>query len=405
MKLKIRIANLPILVVLILDILTYVSAEMYAGITPYLPYINLVFCGYVLVNSWKRKVKARKILLLLIATAYIFIDSILLNNSLGAVATFLAIFCYCDYFRNVDFDDSTEDIIAVAGIVYILFFATFAKKYADNFYATKTGDNPNVIAFMISVFLYYITAYLCRNKRRHIAIGKVTLDLTRIEIVTLWLISFSGALQLKSRTEMVAILAFGFANLFLMGKRGTIADRKTSMKKMMAVVSLVVIGGCVFPWLYVLLSRNESISYFAYELTGKFMFTGREVIWERFLTVLKNEPAVAFFGAGTHSEFLFGQGFSMHSSYMGIVLNFGFLGVLLFLVYTLNQVKEIYKAPITRYQQELLFGYVSILLISYTEVVLQTVNSVVFCSMLIGLAGNKYLLQKRKGKETDGIQG
>ncbi len=374
MKIEIYKNNIIIMIVLILDFLTYINANIYLIFNKtVLPYVNLVFSVYCLISVVKRHMPKKSISYLFIATVYIAVNSIFNNNSLGAISAFLAIYCYIYYFRHCRLSEITYKIILFVGYIYILYFTLNANKIINTFNSGQTILNPNVISMVILFCLVFITSFY--NKIFQRKIGKVII----------WLLSLLTVYKLKCRTELIVIIIYGILHMWISKK---IWKQK---KFVLTIVLSIILGGIVFPYIYVQISKNTELSVLAYRLTGKYMFTGRELIWARLIDTFSGNINKIMFGIGSEYAYIIGQGRSMHNSYWQIILNFGLCGLFIFIVFIISQVKNIVTENIKDAQIELLMGYVCVLLVSYTEVILQTPNTVTICAMIIGLACNNSL--------------
>jgi hypothetical protein len=374
---KIDISNIFIKILIIVDLFICFVGKYYSSIVSVLPYVNLSFIMYAILKE--QYISINRLFVTAIFVCYLCFSSFLNGSSFGAICAFITLFCVIYYFETVNINESFVLFIFIIGIASFVIALPNAKDIYNQFYVEKNMmTNPNGISMVLFIMLIYLKSF------KNILPFKVP----NYMFYCLWVICLALTYIMECRTVMIVTFIYGVLITFVPRK---IWNNK---KLILCVTTIIMIFGFVFPFIYVGLSGNSEINMFVFKMTGKFMFTGRELIWQRLIDVIKNNHKFFWIGLGSKNEYLIGHGYSMHNSYLGIFLNFGIIGVCMLIVYVLFQIKKIYDCSnkyLQKYQIDLIIGYICVLIISYTEVVLTTSNLVVICNMALGLAVNNKL--------------
>lgn len=150
----------------------------------------------------------------------------------------------------------------------------------------------------------------------------------------------------------------------------------------------IITGGFIFPILYI--GMPKTIVNWIADTTGKPYFSGREIIWSRFflsLTELKN----LLIGPGSWRKGEFTtlwaerRVYTMHNNYLDILLCFGLLGAIVFLLFTAWRIYNLCKnGKINNYV--CLCGYFCFLILGYSENTFTYAFFAVLTNLLLGLS-------------------
>lgn len=370
------IGNITALFIIALEFSAFLNIKLYEPLINLFPYINLFFIllGAVLLGS---KVNKKDLLFLGICLLYVIPVSMINSNSMGAMIQYMSVFGTLYFFKNKQISEGFYKGIFFC-CLFIFFYYTFNAWNAYEKFITDMLNhvNTNMIAFI--VFYSYIIIYLFFNTRNYWTIRNICLAIMYIMAVCI-------IYAVKCRTTLIAILFWGVCNFIIPIKWWN------SKKRVILLVTGIVLIGCIFPVLYVHLASNIELSLKVYNFTGKYLFTGREVIWKHMFDYMAENRLSLWIGIGSNSEYLFGQGYSLHNSYLGIILNYGIIGVALFMLNVILCISSAYEGEkISNRKKTLIISYVSFLLIGYSEVVIQVVDKVIMVNLLLGLACNKW---------------
>lgn len=364
----ILISNLLMLLAISLDIMTFLNFEVYRLYSPVIIYVNIAMC-LIQLFIYRFAMGINDIIFLIGASIYGLLTILTNGNSLGAVCAYLLIFLTTIVFKLMVWEELALIIMQAATII-IMIWTLFQSGRMN-----LTKINPNTYGILVSLMLFYFAFF---SERRPL------FKQQKMILSIMFVLAFLTETKLKCRTGAIVVFLWGMFHYFVPLK---ILKKQINAIK---IVILFILGGCIFPIVYVNLSSNVKISTFVYNLTGKYAFTGREQIWARLFSGLASSPKKLFLGIGSNAENMIGEGLSMHSSYMQILLNFGIIGIALYIIFVSMQVKDCYKkSVIEKWKIALLVDYMMILIQSYTEVVLQNDMIVLLVGMILGLASGK----------------
>lgn len=370
------IGSMAALFVVALEFSTFLNVKLYSPLINLFPYINLIFIllGIILLGS---RVDKKDLCFLGICISYVFSVSLVNHNSMGAIVQYISVFGTIYYFKNKQISNDFYNGIVVCCLFIFFFYAFTAWGAYEKFIMDMFNHvNTNMIAFI--VFYSYVVIYLF-FQTRHYRVNK------KKYLVIIYILAVCMIYVVRCRTSLMAILFWGVCNFILP------SELWNNKKKVMILVMGIIVMGCIFPVIYVGLADNIELSQEIYNLTGKYLFTGRELIWKRLFEYMAENKLSFWIGIGSNSEYLFGQGYSLHNSYLGIVLNYGFIGVVCFMFYIVFCISSAYKrSRINNTKKVLIISYVSFLLIGYSEVLIQVSDKVIMVNMLLGLACNKW---------------
>lgn len=200
-------------------------------------------------------------------------------------------------------------------------------------------------------------------------------------------------LKSKVRTAMIGILLSFVLILMLIQFKNTIYKNNILMLAKWGIYLMLVFVVIIYPnfdmfWFY------PMIENFVYNVTGKMFFTGRNTIWKYALESIGTKPLFGY-GLDYSESFYDVYGFSVHNSYLNILLQNGIIGlVTIFLLInsSINGIKYKYD-----FNKSIIFIFtMTNLLMCASEVMLlqgQIILQIIIWS-LIGIGNNMIDLGK-----------
>ncbi len=366
-------SNILILIAIVLNLLMFVDLRLFNVLWKWCPYINLIFMAWWGLHENFRRMREGKFLFLCCLFSYLFLASLLNKSSLGALCAFLTIFSVVLFFSKQPFSPLFFKGLSGISLCILCWYFIHAKSYYSLFKADEShAMNPNSIGMITFILYAWLNTYLSRDNVKSKKIAKLCLFFACIYI----------ELSLKCRSSLIILIFYTLLFWFMPKKFWT------SKIRVSLLTITIFLGGFIFPLYYVRLSKNIDLSIWIYNLTGKYLFTGRELIWGRFFKILAQDWLSIWVGPGSNMEYAVGQGFSLHNSYLGITLNYGILGFTFLASFIIYKIYHLCSKEISNSQISLLIAYLSILILSYSEVVLQTTYITVLVNMLLGLFNN-----------------
>ena len=343
-KLYISRQNIPLLLYVFCLILLYCNGKFFAFAYPFVPYINL--CFSLCVISKICRMKEKRAILFLLAVFYVVFASMVNGSSFGAASAFLAVFAYILYFEKIHVNDSFMKILLFGGLCMILWYLPKVNTVYSDFIAGTAMYSPNSISMVLVVIFIWFSTYFHMKREKSGAL-----------VIILYLCIMAMVFMMKTRSAMAILLLYG---ILFWGVPRRLYNRK---KLVMFTTVLIITFGCIFPVIYVSLSSNSFIAEFIYKLTGKYLFTGRDLIWKRFFTAMKENEMGFLIGLGSHAEYSIGQGLSLHNSYLNIILNYGIGGIVILAGFLCLKIKDLYRKSNGRLstgQISLMAGYLCV---------------------------------------------
>ncbi|NLK93453.1 MAG: hypothetical protein GX273_10150 [Bacteroidales bacterium] len=231
-----------------------------------------------------------------------------------------------------------KDILIVSYILAFVFiiytFGDFSFKYREiNEYGalqfTMGLGNPNAVSFYV--------LFACMILLINILTTKSNIQ----KLFDFVLIGFMAYILLLLRSRMVLLcLAIAIFALFFKKKK----KANTIIAGIMMTIPIAAV-----PFLLYQNTKLKSL-----ELLGKAVDTGRYEIYSEFLNELKSAPLQYIFG--NFKKYAF---YNLHNGPMSIIATIGIVGFILYMIFWINEIKNITKNMQSRYQT---VAYVFILL-------------------------------------------
>ena len=273
--------------------------------------IFLLLCTAININII---VKRRDWIIFVITIVLLFL-SLLKNRSFGVVITYLNMCMFLILLNNLSFTLRQVQIIRVLTIVLLgALISTFRFRWKYGVLWVYDGyDNINLNTYGILLLVLYFNVVsligLLVKKRwlRDVAFVVATV----VALYYIW--------QTECRSAIISIL-------FLVG---IMFIERVNYKK---ILFLLVLAGVIVPIIYI--SSYEVLGDF--QLLGKSLYTGREVVWLHTWEIIKNAPIL---GSGTSESLVISIGEitdSAHNIYLAFWKTIGIAPTLLFVWCLLN---------------------------------------------------------------------
>ncbi len=259
----------------------YISRQYYDKFINYTAMVNFVILSIIFFNhvDWIEKIKSKeKELFLLLLAAVISVVNIVLSHSgygvIFNIMNFLLILYLAD---KVHFD---YKIYVAIGIACFVILGTWVGK-GDKTYNTNLAS---MILFSLASFAVTVLVKVTEHYQKELW-GKVISLFFMIGIILSWVI------KLRARCVVVGICVFTVVN-YLIPK--VVWGWKWLYR---TCVGILISGSILFPLWYVWLWKSGVT--IDTRVFGKRFFSGRDIVWDQFLTAFYKEP---FTGIG--SDFL-----------------------------------------------------------------------------------------------------
>ncbi|MCM1121703.1 MAG: hypothetical protein NC416_03880 [Eubacterium sp.] len=362
------------LAVILANVVVHISYPIYVIYYGVVAYINLSLYIVMLIKFKMYRYEKAEFIFVALVICYAVIVSVFNGNSIGAVVAFIELFLVLSIFSKHTFSNGAWKVIAFFSVLVVVrYFLKISAYYYNWMLNMHDSLNPNTVGmfmyFAFIVFLYYAISISRFNKAFFFLV---------------WLLTIYCEYKLSCRTYSMVVIAVGIFWFFL--------SHAIWQKKRFVIMMIVFFFalGCLVPYWYSLQSSSKELSILIHKYTGKYLYTGRERAWSNFFKYELNNRKAFLFGAGSWIEKSFSENFSLHNSYLGIIMNFGIFGLILYLAYIVYVVNGIYlNKEMQDYQIVLVIGFMGFLIASFTEVTVQTPISALPIGMLLAAANNK----------------
>lgn len=335
----------------------------------------------------------KQIYFYVIMIAYYFI-SVMINHGgiMSAVQqTYIIIFVVTMY--NCDFDRTSIIIATIANVIVWVMWIANSRQYGSIYLMSKKGVafNSNTVSellFFSYIVVILFSRLLPKNRKvvytlkgNEIKHPHIFLQLVFL-LITLW-----GLIQTQSRTSVIVFVLFNV--LFF------ISPKVFNRKNVLIITGVILIGGLIFPIIYIALQSNYALINWVTKVTGKSLFTGREYTWMFLVRYLVSEKKALIFGLGQNSairlaDFLM----NVHNSYLAYLMFFGIIGLILFMIFILFLVNDICDGLETSCRDfclSCIFATWVVLIILYTETIAVWPVFVIIPYFIMCIGGNKAL--------------
>lgn len=304
------------LVVILNVMLTFILLFNSTALTVYSSvaiYINSGAVAFAIIVN--RKIHFRTLVFFVLSVSFMMIAISINSGGIGSVLTYVASILALDLISTLDFKEVNVKALTIFITAVIIGLLVFSLRYRQNFdYYEHNGVNPNTIGMFA---LYAFCLSVCLGRRKWINL-------------VLFLFTALIMLNAQSRGALLALLAYVVLALL---------PKKLFTKKIVFILTTIIIGiGIAVPFIYI----NLYNSGFRLEILNKRLFTGRERIWIRALNYFSTTKYSWLLGIGSKAE-LWDAATNVHNCFFGIIVNFGIVGLVLYLLYIRFFINEVSK--------------------------------------------------------------
>ena len=364
---------LYVLMVAIYTLPTF-SVELFVYALIGVSYLNIVIIVMGLYYTFKNE--DLKVFLFSCAILACGIIICILNGTdIRNLNNYMALVLGLYYTTSLSYSKDFYKILSIVGVAYNLYSFILSPVYYDTWMTSSNNMmNPNTIGIMNLVFAIIVNSYINLTVKKRSVRKILFLVYNGIIAYTLYLY--------RGRTSQFAFVVF-LILLFIIND-----DIIKRYKLMSVLVFLTIVGGFVFPPIYI--NMPKTIINWVADTTGKPYFSGREIIWSRFfLSLTDTKNFLIGPGSWRKAEFttLWNENrvYSMHNNYMDILLCFGLVGAIIFLIFTTRCVSGLCKSgKVNNYVS--LCGFFCFLILGYSENTFNYAFFAVLTNLLMGMS-------------------
>ena len=320
-------------------------------------------------------------LIVLYFGGFLALEIIIGETSIGSALNILFMISTIMAFKYVKIGNGFWRTVLIPITISLIYVIFHAKNYWTLFDLTDQGlitedkiyINPNTLSVFLTIAYIILSLYSERKRVQRKWLWPIRIGILFLNYL------------LKCRTGMMIFSLVMLLELIIPYKLWL------SRRFALSAYSVVLFCGIGFPRLFCSLSTNQTLNYFIHDLTGKFLFTGRERIWLNFYEYVDSNPIAYLFGVGTDNVAVIIGNSSIHNSYLWIMSNCGIIGVLLVDLFILWMINRAYRNGINRMKIICVWGYLVVLLNFYTEATICYGFTAVIMNMLLGLTNNNSL--------------
>jgi len=253
------------------------------------------------------KLRQEDIRVLIIFLGWTVITLPITDGGIGSVLTFVASTALLIAYSPMCFDETMKKVLIVGCLAGCIWMYRLSIPYSENYILAKYfNKNSNVIS-MFSIYYFMILGVLTDLSKRK---GKLLFLVAGV-------ITTGALINCRGRAAIIAAAAYV---VFLL-----IPNRKWTPKRIMQLLTTIVVIGTSIPILYVLFYREGS----DIQIFGKPLFTGREEIWTEMFKLFKQKGFSFLIGLGSKVQ-LWNKETNVHNNYFNIIANFGIIGYALY---------------------------------------------------------------------------
>lgn len=261
-------------------------------------------------------------------------------------------------------------IVNLTVFIYLIIYSYInhaaLESYIIGYQKDTTVVNPNTVAIGI-VESYWLIVY----------VGKRTFLKKWLSIV-LCIAAVSGILRCGTRS---ALMFFGATLLvyLLLGER-----IKKNERLAIALVIIIIIVAYVMPFVFVSLWKTYGGGL---KIMGKYVFNGRERIWNAYINYLNENPRAIIFGTGRKEVLLWHGSFNLHNSYLALHAEYGIVATVVYLAFIINSIRASYNTNrcISNEQLIMYLMIIMVMMIGIVETTLTYILSCIYLAFPLGL--------------------
>lgn len=149
----------------------------------------------------------------------------------------------------------------------------------------------------------------------------------KLSILVFSILLLVGLGRTGSRTSLLAIIVVIITALL----RGQIIKNKSVFYGyFITIITIILAATFLYPYASEYSQNFPGLNNFIFELTGKELYTGREILWKETIDLIAIKPIFGY-GSGVTLDDFWHNGLSSHNLFLQIALQSGYLGLSLFI--------------------------------------------------------------------------
>lgn len=374
-----RLISTVLLFLFSVSIWSYLNQSVYS-ISRQVPYIAFVV-AYGVLGFFLQK-RDEIIDLSIIALLVYDLFSLVINNGgIGSLLIQVYIIVFITTIKNIVFTRNELRYLLLVNFIIWVAWIVRSQGYYTAFSFDPTILNSNGAAEITLFSFEFITIILRLFYSKH--------KYLKVFVLGLWVVTFWGLWGFQSRSVEVAAIFFIIC-LYI------IPSNFWNKFNVVLMSMIIGIGGTIFPFIYLLLQNNTYLSQQIYDLTSKSLYSGRQNIW---IDVIQNgfnnslRNWLLGLGSNANSGVSTIWGTNMHNSYLLIILDFGILGLILFGIYVIKNVINVYNTSVKFKNSNIiifLFAFWSFMIIGWSETIMVWEMTLPFVFSFLAFGQNYY---------------
>lgn len=377
---KKSIGSILLLVLIILNSISFINMNLFLKYEKVSFYINLLIIILLFISEKKiYKNEQQQLIFIIMLGCFGLFTLLVTGGGIGSVVTPIYSILLIIVMSRFSFSKNMIKLLFVIliGVNLILVYNS-PGYYKKAMYDKSNYLNSNTVAMVIMYTFIY-----CK-----ILMQNLKLKYHKIVITLLFAFSIWGILNCEARGSLFTLVSFIVLDIFIPK-----SFWKSKVRTMPIIIIIIGIGVMV-P--FIMVNLYEAGVNFTLHFTSKSLYTGREVIWSNFYSLMDNNIISWMLGLGSKVKLWDIGDVSLHNNYLAVISNFGIIGFIIYYSYILKIVSSLYrKNHLTNYQISLLIGFICVLLNGYIEITTLWSTMFYFNFMFLGIALNEVYINKK----------
>lgn len=359
-----------ILAVVFINSLVFLNVEVLGVYRSYFYWPIPIFIFTILLKGKIKLNTSRNLLYLLFLAIYSLIAVVINDGGIGSALNYVYGFFIFVIFSDYNYKNNDLKKIAFVYIIVITYWILNSNGLYDRvIYFGYRDINPNIIAYLI----LYMCMFVCITSK------KINLKYNAISNMIVVLFSAISIIHLRARGSLIVLFIFVILN-YIIPK----SYFRKKPKRLFCMSVLVILGGTLFPLIYLYLYRQGVDIRIPY--IEKSLYSGREYIWNSFYITM-NQSSNWLFGMGSRVELHDIGKADLHNNYLATITNFGLIGYMLYYGFIIKIIHTITKVKVlNNFSIGLLLSYIAILLHGYFEATIYFSPIFIFVFIFLAIA-------------------
>lgn len=214
-----------------------------------------------------------------------------------------------------------KNVQVLAIISSLLFIPLFNQAFSYSTEIITAGEtdyaNINTIAVLMFVLSYFIYLYMLFYQEKN----------NKLSILVFSILLLVGLGRTGSRTSLLAIIVVIITALLW---EQIIKNKSVFYGYFITIITIILAATFLYPYASEYSRNFPGLNNFIFELTGKELYTGREILWKETIDLIAIKPIFGY-GSGVTLDDFWHNGLSSHNLFLQIALQSGYLGLSLFI--------------------------------------------------------------------------